>query len=313
MQNKNSKTVTIFRAGSFLSRMQGPELEDYFAASKKTIGSYWESSFSKKIGTGLSFEEENILLPYVLDLPAEDRGFRQKVTDFYTEISTRIPYNTGLKLEIGLMKDNNKPISLDSKNINNSNLPINTNDYIKYRHALKHPLVAESKEEAEGNPLKEFYIFDSSEVNRKNAKAADTRDTASQIFLAIKNDDIKVDMMLTLLGVDVNLFDGDNAKELKLERLREFVDDSPEEVIDINNNIDLEIHYWIKTLVNNKIIKQISAKYFDAETNRLLGNNLEEMTVFFKDDTNSDVILALKARNQEVVKNRNKLLRKQLN
>jgi hypothetical protein len=302
MSHRNSRTVTIFRAGSFLSRAQGKDIEDFFATSKKSIGSYWENVSSKKVASGLSFVEEAILLPHLVDATADDREFRKKVTSFYVDIDTQIPHNTGRVLEIGLLLDNDKDVSFDPKDPSKSNMPINLMDYVRYRHAIKHPYVAPNKEEADGNALIEFYIFDKTEVVKKNTKKSDEKDAAMQIYLTIKPEPTKVTMMLTLLGIDPREFTGANAEDLRIEALRKQSETNSKVFIETYNNTDLETHYWIKTMVNTGVMKIIGNKYFDAETNKLIGNTLEETTFFFKDEENSDVVVSLKARMQEGLK-----------
>jgi len=293
--HKNSKIVTIFRAGSFLSRAQGKEIDDFFAMSKKAIGSYWESTSSKRVATGLSFKEEGILLPKLLDVDERDREFRKKVTEFYVDIETQVPHGTGRNLEIGLEESNKDDVS-------EKNLPINLMDYLRYRHLIGHPHVAKTKEEADGNALVQFYIFDKSEVVKKNSKRADEKDAAIQIYLEIKPDGEKVDMMLTLLGVDPRQFTGRDAEDLKLEALRKHSETKPDTFISIYNEGDLKNRYWIRTMVNTGVLKTIGTKYLDKETDRLIGNTLEETLYYFNDESNSDVIVSLKSRAQEAMK-----------
>jgi len=302
MLHRNSKQVTIFRAGSFLSRAQGADTLDFFSSSKRSIDSYWESSSSKKIGSGLTFNEEAILLPHLLDVPAEDREFRKKVATFYIEISTPIPFDGGRTLEIGLELDNEAPISYDPKNPGKSNMPINIMDYIRYRHALKHPQVTDSKEKADGNAMKEFYIFDKTETSKKNTKKSDDRDAAIQIFLGIKPDEEKVKMMLTLLGVDPREFEGVNAAADRIAALRTLAEKNPDTFSTTYATNNLEVLYWIKTMVNTGVLKVLGGKYYDAETNKMQANTLEELTYFFLDEENSDVVGSLKARMQESLK-----------
>ena len=73
----NSRKITIYRSGSFLSVAQGKDVQDFFSSSKRSIGSYFESGASRRIGTGLSFDEEALLLPHILDVPAEHTEFRK--------------------------------------------------------------------------------------------------------------------------------------------------------------------------------------------------------------------------------------------
>lgn len=295
MQHANSKTVTIFRAGSFLSRAQGKEIDDFFASSKKSIGSYWESVSSKKLGSGLTFKEESLLLPHLIDVDADDREFRKKVSEFYINMDTQVPHDKGRTLEIGLETSNTKEVSKD-------NMPLNISDFVRWKHAIGHPFVAKSKEEADGNALIEFYIFDKSEVIKKNTKKADERDAAMQIYLEIKGDKEKVDMMLTLLGKDPREFSGPEAFESKLAELRKFAESSPETFTTIHNEGDLTARYWIKTMINVGVIKTMGAKHFDAESDKLIGHNLEETLYYFNDEENSDVVVMLKSRAQESMK-----------
>lgn len=300
--HRNSKKVTIFRAGSFLSRAQGKEVEDFFATSKKSIGSYFENVNSKKVASGLSFIEEAILLPALIDTPAEHPEFRRKVTNFYIDLDTPIPHVGGRTLETGLLLSNDEPISYDPKDPSKSNMPIELMDYIRYRHLLKHPQVAKSKEDADGNSRIEFYIFDKSETLKKSSKKADEKDAALQIYLTLKPEPKKVEMMLTLLGIDPRIFEGKDREELMIGKLREESEDKPKLFVETYQNAELEIHYWIKSMVNTGVLKTIGTKYLDAETNKLIGNSLEEITYFFKDEENSDTIVSLKARMQEAMK-----------
>jgi hypothetical protein len=299
--HRNSRSITIFRAGSFLSRAQGKEIDDFFANSKRSIGSYWESVSSKRIASGMTFEEEEVLLPLVIDCTAEDREFRKKVALFYGDIDTQVPYNGGVTLEIGLKLDNTKPLHKD-KDPEKSNLPLEVMDYIRWRHAIKHPQVAPTKEAADGNPMAEFYLFDKSDTIKKNTKKSDEKDAAMEIFLAIKAVPEKIDMMLTLLGIDPREFTGKDADALKLEALRKVAEDKAEQFTTIYQGENLEVRSWIKTMINTGVLKVIGDKYYDKETNKLLANSLEEFTVYFLDDDNSDMVTTLKARMQEAKK-----------
>lgn len=304
MTHKNSRTVTVFRAGSFLSRAQGKDVEEFLSTTKKSIGSYWESTSSKRIGSGLNTDEEELLLPHLVDATADDRDFRAKVKTFYIDLDTPVPHSIGRTLEIGLLDSNDKQLS-------KTNMPINIMDYLRYRHIIKHPHVAMSKEDADGNQLKEFYVFDKSAVIKKNTLKADEKDSAIQIYLEIKSDMTKVDSMLTLMEIDPREFEGPDAEELKVAALRELSDTKASEFVTAYKAADLSIRYWIKTMVNTNVLKIIGSKYLDGETNKLVGNNLEETIFFFKDEDNSEFVTLYKARMQEALTKKPKLRKKQ--
>ena len=294
-QHPNSRKITIFRAGSFLSRAQGSNADAYFASSNKSIGSYFENCSSPRVASGLSFSEEDILLPLILPVPSTDKEFRKEVSKFYVDITTKVPYSKGIDLEVGLTTDNKAPIS-------ETNKPIALMDYLRYRHALKHPAVAKTKEDADGNGLIEFYIFDASEALKKTTKKTEEKDAAFEIYLSIKPDEKKVTMMLTLLGIDPREFTGANKMDEMTAALRTQAETNPTRFIETYKNTDLEVHYHITTMVNTGVLKVVGLRYVVAETNKLLGNTLEETTFYFKDETNSDMVSALKAQNQEHMK-----------
>lgn len=294
IQHPNSKKVTIFRTGSFINAAQTQAVE-FMSMAKQSIGSYWESKTSKGIGSGLSFSEQDLLMPRILDLPKEDRGFRPAIREYFLNICTHVPYEKGRELEIGLEKDNAAPVSEE-------NLPINLTDFIRWRHARKHPWVAASRKEAEGNILVQFYIFDEEETEMENVQLLNTRDEASALYLAMKDEVHKMDQMLTLLGQDPRNFTGLNAMALKRDALRTVVEKESEIFLKAHKQTHFEEKYLLTTMVNTGVLRRVGERYIDAETVEVIGNNLEEAVYFLKDETKSDTINLLKVRMQESLK-----------
>lgn len=291
----NSHRITIFRAGSFLSRAQSKETNEYFAQTKESIGSYFESTSSSKVGNGLNFAEEKFLLPEIIDIEAADREFKKKVSEFYADLTTTVPFLTGITLEIGLEENNDKPVASD-------NMPISLNDYLRYRHAKNHPQVAHTKELSQGNALKRFYIFDPENVQAGNTKKNKEKDAAYAIYLKVKEEPASVDILLTLLGVDPRNYLGKKeAEDLKKEKLRELAEAKPADFVSTHEEGELEIRSWIISMVNTKVLTKIGNRYMDPETNEVLANSLEEMIYFFKDEDKSGEITVLKARKQEAM------------
>lgn len=291
----NSKKVTIFRAGSFLSRAQGKEVDEYFSQSKVSVGSYYEKKDSRKIANGLTPYEENLLLPSYVDADPGEREFRKKVSEFYMDIDTKVPFRIGITLEIGLSEDNTKPVS-------EKNSPLETMDYLRYRHAIGHPFMAVSKEEAESNATKQYYIFDPTTVQSKNKKKNLEQDAAMQIYLSVKDKPEQVSMMLTLLGTDPREFFGPSADDLRIEALRKIAESKAMLFNKTHAESDLEKRYWVKTLVNTGVFKLLGERYVDAETKKIIGNNLEETIAYFTDEENSDAVVLYKSRMQEALK-----------
>ena len=137
---------------------------------------------------------------------------------------------------------------------------------------------------------------------KKTTKKTEEKDAAFEIYLSIKPDEKKVTMMLTLLGIDPREFTGANKMDEMTAALRTQAETNPTRFIETYKNTDLEVHYHITTMVNTGVLKVVGLRYVVAETNKLLGNTLEETTFYFKDETNSDMVSALKAQNQEHMK-----------
>lgn len=288
----NSRVVTIYRKGSFIADAQQNSAPEFMQMSKQSIGSYYENSYSKTIGSGLNFAEQALLMVSLVDCPSEDRNFRQKVSEYFANIKTAVPYDKGRKLEIGLTEDNNKPLSA-------KNQPLNLSDYITYRHALGHPLVAPSKEAADGDMLKQYYIFDPQAAEDSQVKIDEMKDKALEIYLKVKNSPEKIDMVLTLLKEDPRLFTGKNAEAKKLTKLKEYADNKPLAFVEAFSDKHLEDSYTLMTMANTGVLRQVGEKYIDLETGETLGHNLKEAIAWMKDKANSDRVVILKARLQE--------------
>lgn len=294
---ENSKKVRIQRAGSFLSRSQGREIDEYFQDAIQEVGSYFEGRGSKRIASGLTIQEEQILLPAVVGLAADDRDFYKKRDDYYRNMFTKVPHKGGIELEIGLT-DPTKPLSKD-------NLPINLSDYIRYRHAIKHPWVARSAEAAKGNQLVRFYVFDEVSETANTETFNEDKDMAVAHYLSIKEDAKKVDMMLTLLGVDPRTITGQteiHTKQARKQRLRTLVDAKPAEIVKLASDKNFDIKFKIAQMINVGVLKVVGTRHLIVETGDAIGNNYEEAVEFFKDEKNNETIQLLSAKAQEGVK-----------
>src|SRR5690606_19206039 len=123
----------------------------------RAVGPYYQGRVP---GSGLTFQEQKLLLPDVIGVEANDKDFRREVEKFYHEILTKIP-DAGIELEIGLENDN-EPLS-------ESNMPLNIKDYVIYRHIINSPQVAKDKDTADRwGHLKPFYIEDQEKVASEN-------------------------------------------------------------------------------------------------------------------------------------------------
>jgi hypothetical protein len=290
-KHPNSRIVKLYRKPSFIGNAQHGAPE-FMAMSKRSIGSFWENSYSTTIGSGLNFSEQKLLLPTIVDCEPEDRAFRAKVSEYYSAIKTAVPFDKGRELEIGLETDNNEPLS-------SINLPLNLSDYVTYRHAKAHPEVAGSKQDGENSMLKFYYIFDAQEQEDFEVLGNKDKDEALVLYLRIKKTPEKADMLLTLMGIDPRTFKGKNAQALKLDKVKVLAETKPSDVVKIFNDKSFDEMYTIQTMLNTSVLQKIGERIINPETGTVLGNDMQEAVYWIKDKLNSESLVMLKARMQE--------------
>lgn len=296
-EHPNSRPITIFRAGSFLARAQGKEAAEFLNTGRMSIGSYFVNNDTPISASGLTRKEEELLIPDFINCMPDEREYRKLRSEFCAGIDTKVPAVTGITLQTGLEEDNDKPVS-------KTNMPLEPMDYIRWRHAIGHPEVAESQEVANSRAIKKYYIFDPSAVQTKKVKGTQQKDAAMHIYFQIKEDLGKVDMLLTLLGTDVRTFTGTEEHKAitKVEALRELADSDSKNFVDVFNEKDFETRYWIKTMTNVGVLVMHGPRFVDAETKSIVGNSLDETISFFMDEANSEAVILYKARMQEYLK-----------
>jgi hypothetical protein len=295
-QHPNSRKITIFRANNFVQNSQKDEaVADFMSQSSKSISPYWQSNSARVIGSGLSIPEQELLMPYLIQVEPGDRTFRDGVFKFFNSLSTKIPFSTGKDFEIGLEVDNEKPVSKD-------NMPINVEQYVRYRHAKNHPWVAGSKGEAEGNQLKLFYIHDADLQHKEDTDKLVIQDEADEIWLKIKNQSQKVTMLLTSLGFDERDYLGRNGETRKQNDLREFISKDPSKFLTVYRDDRFETKYWLKAMVKADVVQEVGTSFVIRETKKLLGRSLDETVLFLENPDNADTVSYLKGATQDALK-----------
>lgn len=289
-----SKTIEIHRHFNLVEMSQeDPQVKAWLGESYRPIGPYFDG---KAVATGLSFTEQNLLMPDVLGIEKTDKDFRKAVTNFFHELVTNIP-KTGLTLEIGLEDD--------TKGLGETNLPLNTKDYIIYRHALKHPNVASNKTEAEKYIIKRFYIVDPNQVSLDAMKLNTLEDKAQTLYFKFKDDITKVDQVLTMMGVNIRKM-GKNEKVIELKRLSKsdttlggpVQKERLSRFIQICEDSDLEMKYLIQELIGFQVLQQVGTHILLTENGEKIGDNMQDAVLYLKNPKNSRILNLLKSEYQ---------------
>ena len=302
----NSKQVTIFRAATFVQNAQtggkgadnksnNETVQDWIDLASRHIGPYLQSNSSKSVGSGLSIPEVNLLLPHLINIEADDRDFKKGVEEYFNNLVTKIPPTTGKTFEIGLYTDNSKPLS-------EKNLPIDIEDYVRYRHAKNHPWVAMSQPEAEGNPLKLFYMNDPEAQLKAFSDKVVLQDKADAIWATIKNQPGKINMMLTLLGKDERDYTGKNADTQKIVDLHNEIKNRPAAFLKAYEEDKFETRYWLKAMLKAGVVTEIGTSFVITQNNKLLARSEAEMILYLENEENADTITHLKATTQDILR-----------
>ena len=281
----SNKFIFIKRAVPFVhDQINSEAMQEQLSMTTKSIGSYYVSKNSPKIGTGLTIEEERLLLPLQLSISPADINFMKEVNKWYGDFTTRVPGGQGLQLNIGLQKDNTLAISQD-------NLPIELMDYLRYRHALGYPNTAPSPEAAKGNSLIEFYIEDPEKVLKFREADNEIKDKAIADYMTIKGDSDRVNMVLTVMKSYIRKKAGSppiNINNLaaseKVILLRDLANMRPEKFSLTVNDPNIKIIYMVEEFLSLGILQRIGAMIVDTtDSQRALGATVLEVVALLKD------------------------------
>lgn len=289
LRHKNSKQVFLKRLPLVIHESNKDLQADYFSLASRSIGGAFAKDSARPI-TGLTIGEENLLMPLLLNIPTEDRDFRQKVTDYFHGINTRVKGGeNGTALEIGLEYGPDVELSEDGKTLLNP--PLNIAHYVAWKHASVHPEVAESEDAGRGNSLKAYYIYDPSAVSKGRVDVSDTKDKAIEAYLVVKKDIKKVEMYLTLLGVNHYSMSAND----KVLKLREEASKKPVAFNKVHADKNKDVAYFIDQCIAYKVMKTVGTRILVTESAEDIGRDREAAILYLKDTKHSKEVLTLKA------------------
>lgn len=283
MPQYKGKVIEVRRHFNQLALAQNdPEVKAWYGQAWRNIGPYWAHKTS---ASGLTFEEQRILMPEVIGIEPTDKDFRRAVTDFFHNFGTKIPEN-GVRLEISL-QDDSKPLAPD-------NLPINIKDYLSYRHLKEHYEVAQDQSEAQRYQHKKFYIMDPDGITKDAIQINELEDKATVVYMKFKEDTIKLDQILTMLGVNINKMSNE-AKLLKFKTLSKRNEELNEieqreafdKFITTSEDKDLEYRYLIQEMVGAQYLKKVGTAIHWMESGEVIGQDMDAAVMYFRNPKNS--------------------------
>lgn len=308
------KEVTLHRQYGFMEEAnKDPEVREYFDMAFIALGAYSKTAGGPP-ASGLSRAEEQAILPEITGVyPADGRKeFSESVNKYFKNLNTKIPAG-GLKLQIGLT-DPSKAVGFTETLENglpdpngNINHPLNSTQYIKWRHAIGHPLCAPDKDTAEKYQHIQYYIQDEEAIVVAASALSKLEDIARKEFFRISEDRGLTDQVLTLLGIP-------NARKLDPNRaeqsLKSFSSIDNEVSEDVNaiklkkfksvaTDKELAIKYDIMQFITAEIFEQVGMRILIKESGEQIGINMKEASKWMQDKANVQNIGAFKAQLEE--------------
>ena len=228
---------------------------------------------------GFDRADESKYLDGILDVSPQHADWPKHTKDFWTNLTVPVGF-TGVELEI----------SVDDKGN-----PLSIMDYIKYNFAIRHPQVGLTLEEMEKDPVKRFYIHDTTRDVKKKHSQIQRRKDADREFIKVSSD---LKTMRRILRILANTNPDLMSEEQVENALYELKDKQPEKFIKIARDSNLTMKSEIQEFVTAGVVRRIGNQviYIDE----VIGESLEDAVVFLKDKKNSGQLTIMRAKLKEL-------------
>ena len=263
---------------------------------------------------GLSFEEEKLYLPEIINVSPNDIGWRAATNDYWNNISVPIPADgtTTNKLQGKVLKfivefnsekdkkDFEKTLSFEEKaEISKRGRVVEgIADYILWRYCLIYSRVANRFEDIGKSAKIFFYLYSKENETLVEHQAFKARVKAQSLFTSILLKESMVDAVLLMFDQDLSAFDTLQDKHLALEAL---IKVQPKAFVQYIEDTSLEEKAQIKIAVERGILHKptnTDSYYFGENSEALLGTSLMEAVLYWKSEEpkKAQIVTAIKAR-----------------
>jgi hypothetical protein len=265
------KTVVLRR-----KELMGHLPKEVRVSAKTKLGSIY---VGRQPLRGVEGQEEKDLLDGILDVGPDHNDFVRHAKKFWSELSLSIPFE-GITLDVSTDEDDK---------------PFNTEDYLKYKFALKHPHVALNKENM--NSTHRFYIHDTTRDLIKKNNEIQVRKDADKEFIKVASDDKKMTRLLRILSTDRN---PDKMTLLQKENsLYDLKNKDPKQFFKVATDKNLEVKAEIEEMVSAGVLRRIGNQvvYLDE----VIGETMEDTVVYLKNKKNSGTLTILRVKLKEAI------------
>ncbi len=275
-----------------------PEIADQ---SVYHLGSSYDSRTSD-ILRGLSFKEEDELLPDIIGVSADSYEFVAGTKKFWSSVDLPIP-NAGKQLNITTRSVKKK---IKDANGNSTEIviemPLVPLDYIHYRYALKHSRVARSLEEALGRNDIDIYIEDHKAEADAKINSLDAKNKARQKYLELATGTAKDFELMKAIIINTREIHGKGVPLIQDEilLLLDVIHEKyPAAFLEAASDTNLKQRAFINQLLDFQIIHTADNQVFDDKKgNDPLAKDISEFIKFISLPEQTSYLAQLKAQLQ---------------
>lgn len=235
--------------------------EIYDTSTQYVGGGY--SADTNDVLRGITFEEEDLLLPSILGLSPTSNEWMTKVKNFHANIDIPVPAKEGKKLNISTTKRTIK--NKEGKEVEYE-FPVVPLDYIYYKHCLKHDEVAKSRETVDFHPKYRFYIEDAQELMDVSNQVLETKNKMRQHLLKMVGPAEKDHDLIRAILVVAKEFTGrepSTKEEENVIAIDKFAEAHPSEFVKFASDDTIKAKAFVHQLISYNLITSVGNQIYD--------------------------------------------------
>lgn len=245
--------------------------------SKIFLGSHFDGRAPL---TGLTKDEEKKYLPQIIGVSANHPEFTTKAREFWATMGFLIPVG-GVVLDI---------------TVDENGTPYNLEDWIKYKWAKRHKLVAPNKEALENDPRKKFYIHDPEEADRRKHATIQVQKQADIEFIKATQDPAKARRIVRMMN---NVVNPDNLTDHQVEnQLYDLKNSDPARFLSIAQDKKLDVKAEIQEMIEHQILRKVGNQIIYID--QVVGESMDDAVAWMQNQRNSTIVTDLKAKLKEI-------------
>lgn len=228
---------------------------------------------STSVIKGITFEEQNQLLPNIIGISSNSPEFQSKVDEFYQEYTYPVPFD-GVYIEMGVQENGQ---------------PINSKEYIFGKLLEEDNNVAKKQQDVDNPHFFKYVLTYKEEEDKKEIQKYAKQKQADIEFVKLIADEANINKIKFLVVINKDYFKEtvlslSNLNTLQLEeRLKRFVNSNPEEFIKQVKNEDLQYLAFVHSALDINMFVQSGESIFYE--NEQIGINISNTADVLKKDS----------------------------